>query len=69
MFSLLSLTLTTKPKDLELKSFYRHLNNLPNVSYAIQQVKTLVDHHHNGCKATKSQYQEYDRVKQRHEQL
>ena len=43
MFSLFSLILATKPEKLELKSFYKHLNDLPNVTYAIQQAKAHIN--------------------------
>ena len=46
VFLLFSLILATKPNKAELKSFYRYLNSLPNVSYAIQQVKACVGLHH-----------------------
>ena len=68
MFSLFSLILATKPEKWELKSFYGHLNDLPNVSYAIHQVKTHVSLHYEGYKATNMQYQAYSTINQRHKQ-
>ena len=57
MVSLSYLISATKPDKWECKSFYKQPNNLPNVSYAIQQVKASIDLHHKGCKATNAQYQ------------
>ena len=69
MFLLFSLILATKPERWELKSFFEHLNDQPNVSYAIQQVKARVGLYHKGYKATNIQYQGYNTVNQRYEQL
>ena len=56
MFLLFLLILATKPDKLELKLFSRHPNELPNVSYAIQQVKAQVVLYYKGWKATNTQY-------------
>ena len=68
MFSLFSLISTTKPENWELKLFYEHPNDLPTMSYVIQQVKAHIALHHEGYKATNTQYQRYNTVNQRYKQ-